>query len=109
MKSLVDSGRCSPPTFMKIDAEGAEADILSEAGRYLTNPNMALMVSTHAVELHHRCHEILRTYGYRTFDSSKVLEAHKVGWKQVDDDPEILAIGPERRVAPEMIELFERT
>jgi FkbM family methyltransferase len=111
IQSLLDAGECEPPTFLKIDVEGAEADTLAGAGPYLENPNMLVLVSVHSQELYAVCTSMLRERGYRVIGSGQVPLAEANGWVGPTSpdgrgDPDILAIGPARTVAAEHLDRF---
>lgn len=50
--------------LLKIDVEGAEADVLRGATGILRDRRPKLIVETHASELEHECGEILLSHGY---------------------------------------------
>lgn len=52
------------PDCVKIDTEGAEADVLRGAARTLTAVRPTIFLATHSPELHHECARILRELGY---------------------------------------------
>lgn len=52
------------PGFVKIDVEGAEADVLRGARRLLTERQPGVIVETHDSEVERACMEILREHGY---------------------------------------------
>lgn len=53
------------PDLVKIDVEGAEADVLSGARRLLAERMPHLVVETHSEELERRCGDLLVEAGYR--------------------------------------------
>jgi FkbM family methyltransferase len=111
VRSLIDSGECEPPTFLKIDAEGAEAEILTGAGRYLERPDLALLVSMHSWDLYSACTAILKERGYRIIESGQIAASRATGGGRFTSpdgrgDPDVLAIGPERSIAEEELESF---
>ncbi len=90
--SLVECGLCLPPTFLKIDAEGAEVTIL-EGARPLLRRTAVALVSTHSRRHREASAALLASSGFRLFESSGV------GY-----DPDILAIGAERAPSEEDVE-----
>ena len=89
--SLVAQGDCPPPTFMKIDVEGAEADTL--AGALPIIPRTArLMIAMHNAAADERCTALLRDAGFE-MTPSRALERCRVGpWRA---DPDLFCTGPE--------------
>lgn len=73
LDGLVASGACRAPTYLKIDVQGAEAEVLEGAAQTLGRaPDAALVLATHAqfgVTLHADCLALLRRLGWRTWDS----------------------------------------
>lgn len=64
--SLVESGTCPAPTFMKIDTEGAEVEVLS--GKVLEGRSTVLCIATHGQELHAECKRRTEAMGYDVHD-----------------------------------------
>jgi FkbM family methyltransferase len=65
LDELVTSGTLPPPSFIKIDVEGAEKMVLEGAGEVVRRHKPAFAVSTHSEELHLQCAEILSAQSYR--------------------------------------------
>ncbi len=103
--SLITSGECRPPTFLKIDAEGAEADILEGAQDHLRRPDILLVVGTHTPALHARCLALLKNLGLHLVESGSAATAPQ-SWKGIE--PQILAFGPDRVVPDAALAAFER-
>ncbi len=67
--ALVQSGACRTPTFMKIDVEGAEIEVLKcETVKHMGG---FIFVATHGPGLHAESVRILTGYGYTVHDSAK--------------------------------------
>jgi FkbM family methyltransferase len=64
LDELVSSGRLPPPRVMKVDVEGAEADVLHGARDLLSRHKPALLLATHGPEVHHTCCNFLRELRY---------------------------------------------
>lgn len=64
--ALIESHACRPPSFMKIDVEGAEAEVLR--GRFLTRGAGIICVATHSPELHAGCGQLLAGHGFEIHD-----------------------------------------
>ncbi len=62
--SLIASGDCKAPTFLKVDVEGAEAEVLDGAGHLLQGRTATLCIATHSPALYERCLETLERHGY---------------------------------------------
>ncbi|MEQ1856007.1 MAG: FkbM family methyltransferase [Longimicrobiales bacterium] len=94
----LDLGR---PTVLKIDVEGEEAAVLRGARRLL-GTDQAILISTHSRALYEECRALLEPLGFRIYDSWEITEHRRDGtpWSS---DHDVLAIGRDRRVAPERI------
>ena len=57
---------CPPPKVIKIDAEGAELDILRGAARLLREYRPRLLIEVHSLELETSCVALLTGVGYET-------------------------------------------
>lgn len=66
--ALVASGRCRPPSFIKMDVQGAETEVLLGAEATLRAHPVALLVSTHGEHIHSACLATLKHFGYRVWD-----------------------------------------
>ena len=62
---LVRTGRILPPSFIKMDVEGAEYDVLRGAADTLSRHRPPMLLSTHGSEVHGRCCTFLAELGYR--------------------------------------------
>ena len=65
LDGLLASGDVPPPDVVKIDVEGAEADVLAGAAELLGGRQPALILATHGVDRHAACLEVLAAHGYR--------------------------------------------
>jgi FkbM family methyltransferase len=65
LDGLLASGDVPPPDVVKIDVEGAEADVLTGAARLLGVRRPALILATHGADRHAACLELLAGHGYR--------------------------------------------
>ncbi len=54
-----------PPTYLKIDVEGAEAEVLDGARLTLIEYRPAIFLATHGLGVHRRCLAILGELGYQ--------------------------------------------
>jgi len=87
--SLVTSGAAPAPTFVKIDVEGAEADLLHGAGELLRH-NARLVIAMHSRDVFGRCAALLRAAG-NSLVESRALSAIATDWP---GDPDLYAAGP---------------
>ncbi|MBS1714599.1 MAG: FkbM family methyltransferase [Armatimonadetes bacterium] len=102
--SLVTSGECARPSFVKIDAEGAESDILEGMSPYLDDPRLALVVSTDSSQLHEACRRKLESAGLTVIDSGKLRARDP--WRQFGD-VELFAFGRDRLPLPIVMKHIE--
>lgn len=103
-RSLIESGQCERPTFLKVDAEGAEAAILSSFAPYLENPDLCAVVSTDSLALHSKCTRILRKAGCTVIDSGKRGKPN--AWERFGD-VELFAFGENRPPSDELIDAIQ--
>ncbi len=64
LDEMVESGELPIPTFIKIDVEGAELQVLKGAERLLRRHRPTLVLSTHSDDLDRTCLERLSEFGY---------------------------------------------
>ena len=65
LDALLASGDVPPPDVVKVDVEGAEADVLAGADQLLGGRQPALILATHGLDRHAACLEVLAGHGYR--------------------------------------------
>jgi FkbM family methyltransferase len=88
--TLLGSGERRQPSFLKIDVEGAEGQLL-EAGRGYLPPAGRMVIAAHSQEAYERCVEELGAAGFRIYETSR-LERRKAGrWR---GDADMIAFGP---------------
>jgi FkbM family methyltransferase len=64
LDDLVYQKHVRPPDYLKIDVEGNEFDVLTGAESTLSTFRPDLFLATHGPEVHKRCCELLKSYGY---------------------------------------------
>jgi FkbM family methyltransferase len=97
---LIQSGEIPAPTFLKIDVEGAELELLQGAAQLLARElNLGLILSTHSAALHEACAQLLRAAGFNIIETSAVALARTTGWAALGD-VDLLAYRSGRRVSP---------
>ena len=72
-----------PPSLLKIDVEGAEAQVLTGAAALLHTHRPAVLLATHGQNQHRDCCEMLRCWGY---------EISSIRGGSVDTSDELLAV-----------------
>lgn len=88
---LVSRGALPAPTLLKLDVEGAEAEVLSGASSLLEGRNAAWFVALHGEAATTQCAKIFRRFGYKIFD----LDNRELTDTIVTD--EIYAVHPDRQ------------
>ena len=94
MDSLVRTRTCAAPTFVKMDVQGAEAEILVGAGSVLKEQAPTLCISTHGAELHAQCRQILASYGSSLHDFQAEYLLIAVGTGREIADSMLRNLGP---------------
>lgn len=97
--SLVADGEARSPDVMKIDVEGAEADVLAGAAEILP-ADARLVIAMHSPKADAACREMLGDLGFSTFPTGG-LERARSGTHGWPDDPDLVAVGPEGSLPPE--------
>jgi hypothetical protein len=88
---MVHSAVVRQPTFVKIDVEGAEADVL--AGALPIVPSRAvILMAIHSGSADQACTRLLRANGFELIPSGALDRARRLGWR---GDPDLLCIGPD--------------
>ena len=90
-ESLVASGACPAPTFMKIDVEGAEPDVLGGALPVMPR-DARLLIAVHGREADERCAALLEQAGFELVPSRALERSRRGRW---DGDPDLFCIGPD--------------
>jgi len=75
LDGLISENGYPPPQLIKIDVEGAEADVLEGAMKTLQIVRPLLFIEAHSRELANRCTELLEGLGYnvRVFEKERAL------------------------------------
>ena len=87
LDELVAAGEVRPPDYMKIDVEGAEAEVLSGAMTLLEKYRPILFLDTHQREAHHATVDILKGLGYtiHCLDGKPLTESKELVASPGDD------------------------
>ncbi|WP_375495476.1 FkbM family methyltransferase [uncultured Nostoc sp.] len=64
LDELIDTKQIPPPSFLKIDIEGAEMLALSGAKSMLSKIHPTILLATHGTEVHEQCCQFLNSLGY---------------------------------------------
>jgi len=89
-QTLVNAGVCPPPTFVKIDVEGAEPETVAGILRVLP-PDARLVIAIHGRESDQRCTALLEEAGFRLVSSRGLEHCRRGTWR---GDPDLFCIGP---------------
>jgi FkbM family methyltransferase len=90
--SLVRSGALPAPSVMKVDVEGAEADLLQGAGDLLRR-DARLVIAMHSRAVFAQCGAILRAAGNSLVESRALAACEHADWM---GDPDLYSSGPTR-------------
>ena len=93
--SLVGSGEARPATFMKMDVEGAEGEILS-AGMSSIAPSTRMLIAVHSFDVYNACMASLRAADYTVVESARMQRFRSTRW---GGDADLMAFGPAWRDA----------
>jgi FkbM family methyltransferase len=99
--SLLAEGR-PPPTVMKVDVEGAEADVLEGAGEALARLEL-IFLAVHDRPLYEACLPLLTRAGFQVVESRDMRRFTRGGveWK---GDCDLVAFRPERAIEASDVE-----
>ena len=89
--TLVAQGVCPPPTFMKIDVEGAEGSTIEGTLSVLPR-NARLFIAVNGREADARCQELLGAAGFEMVPSRALERSRQGPWRS---DPDLFCFGPE--------------
>ena len=106
--TIVASGAAPAPTFVKIDVEDLEDEVLAGAASIL-GPEMRMIVSVHSARSHAACLDRLRSLGYEIIASQQLRDMPRGSWR---GDPDMVCFGPrydarEREWDREMLRVAE--
>ena len=102
--TLIALGSCPPPSFMKVDVEGAEADVVAGLLPALA-ARVVMLIAMHTRESDSRCSELLQQAGFQLY-ASRALQRCRAGrWS---GDPDLLAVSPAPSGQDHNIALLER-
>jgi FkbM family methyltransferase len=89
--SLIASGECKAPSFLKLDVEGEEGAVVEGLGRALP-VDARLLIAVHSAEADRKCVELLTPLGFQLLPSAALSACRKGQWHS---DPDLLCLGPE--------------
>jgi FkbM family methyltransferase len=101
--SLIASGECRAPSFLKLDVEGEEGAVVEGLGRALPL-DARLLIAVHSAEADRKCEKLLAPLGFQLLPSPALTACRRGDWYS---DPDLLCLGPdysERRRVEQMIE-----
>lgn len=103
--SLLAGNAVEPPSFMKIDIEGAEADLLEDGGSSLP-VDARLLIAIHSAEVDERCQAALERMGFIGIPSRQLLKHRREGWR---GDADLFCLHRDSPELPASSELLERS
>ncbi len=89
-RSLFGAGEADPPSFIKIDVEGAEAQVLQGALDLVATDGL-IVVAVHSARADRDCTDLLMEHGFELIPSRPLERARRAGWH---GDPDLLCMGP---------------
>jgi hypothetical protein len=95
---------CRPPTFVKIDVEGAEADTLSGLLPILP-PSARLFIAMHNRVVDQQCTEMLSNAGFACHPSNELRVSRDGEWRS---DPDLYCVGPAYAARAQDLATLER-
>jgi FkbM family methyltransferase len=95
LPDVIEQWHVPPPTVIKMDVEGVEADALRGAGKLLDDVQ-ALLISVHSRELHRECADLLEGRGFALFESWEMAVRTADLGAAWAGDHDLLALGPDR-------------
>ncbi len=97
--SMLANGLCRPPTFLKVDVEGAEGEFLEGCGTMLPT-NARLVLAVHGTDADRKCEAWSAAHDFTAIPSPELVEArytaHTGRWR---GDPDLYLVGPAGDVA----------
>lgn len=88
--ALIQSGAVRPPTFVKVDVEGAEGAMLEGALPVLPS-NAVIFLALHSAAADAHCTRLLLEKGFTLLPSPELQKARRKDWR---GDPDLLCVGP---------------
>lgn len=89
--SLIASGECRAPSFIKLDVEGEEGAVVEGLGPAL-RLDARLLIAVHSAEADRRCEALLVPLGFQLLPSRALTACRRGDWYS---DPDLLCLGPD--------------
>jgi FkbM family methyltransferase len=101
--SLIATGECKVPSFLKVDVEGEEGAVIEGLGRALPLDSR-LLIAVHSAATDRKCTDLLTPLGFQLLPSPRLSECRSGNWHS---DPDLLCLGPAYAAREEVHEMVE--
>ena len=102
--SLIATGECKTPSFLKLDVEGEEGAVVE--GLLAALPlDARMLIAIHSAEADRRCAELLADAGFRLLPSSTLSDCRRGDFWYTD--PDLLCLGPDYAGSARVQEMVE--
>ncbi|NNF12774.1 MAG: FkbM family methyltransferase [Gemmatimonadetes bacterium] len=106
--SLLGARELPSPDVLKVDVEGAEADVVEAAAHHLGSACVAL-VAIHSMANYTRVTAAFREAGFTVHDSAGTRRLREVETREWGEDPDVLAVGPDaEEPGREILEILDQ-
>ena len=90
-QTVVQGNTVRPPTFAKLDVEGAEGEVIAGLIDVLPDDSI-LLIAVHSRQAYEQCSDLLGPRGFTMLPSRSLCSSLDGGWCS---DPDMLCVGPE--------------